>query len=122
MSEINNDELVMYLVVNIDLIREYSMSSGKIAAQVAHGATMISFKYSQEDFYKEWYADGRHQKKIVLRAHEKDLKKLIELDGVAVYDNGYTEIPEGSLTVVAFPPMLRSETPKLLKRLQTFHN
>lgn len=104
--------LVQYYVVNSEL----SMSKGKVAAQVAHVATGIALKYKEDSNFKKWYENG--QTKVILRGKEKDLLKLIDSGFEHIRDNGHTEIPEGSLTVVGLPPMPKKEAKKYIKRLQ----
>jgi peptidyl-tRNA hydrolase len=118
MKEIK-DELIQYYVVNNDLIKEYDMSPGKIAAQVAHVATIIAIdnmnNIDRTKFYN-WMEEG--QKKIVLRGNQKDLEKLVNMGFNHVRDLGLTEIPANSLTVVGLGVMLRSEAQQYVKRLQ----
>jgi PTH2 family peptidyl-tRNA hydrolase len=108
------EELVEYFVVNSEL----NMSVGKTCAQVGHTATIIAVERSNsenEDFDK-WYEND--QKKIILRGKQKDLEKLIDAGFYYIRDNGLTEVPFGSLTVVGLPPMPKSEAHKYVKRLQ----
>lgn len=117
------DELVQYIVVN----KELPMSTGKISGQVAHGETIVCFEVlhkgavpeGTKERFLDWFDEGKGQKKILLEGKEKQLLKLIELGWYPVRDNGLTEIPAGSLTVVASLPMLRSEALPHVKRLQT---
>lgn len=106
------DELVQYFIVN----KELDMSPGKIAAQVAHVATNITYNEHGTETWDKWYEND--QPKIILRGKEKDLLKLIEEGAYNIRDNGRTEIPENSLTCVGFPPALKSEMKKKLKRFQ----
>lgn len=115
-----NDELVQYFVVN----KELEMSVGKIAAQVAHVATLATsdilspigrFSVYHHSFL-QWLA--ANQKKIILKGKQKDLEKLIGEGFFYIRDNGLTEIPAGSLTVVGLPPMKKSDAQKYVKRLQ----
>lgn len=108
------EEIVQYFVVNKDL----NMSSGKIAAQVAHVATIITLHMVKEAdmFFEKWF--NTDQKKIILRGKQKDLEKLVELGFDYIKDNGLTEIPANSLTCVGFPPRPKSELQKFVKRLQ----
>jgi peptidyl-tRNA hydrolase len=121
------EELVQYYIVNSEL----DMSMGKIAAQVAHVATIIvveNCEYDHPDnigyekscikankFWK-WY--DNNQKKIILRGRQKDLERLVEQGFYFIKDNGLTEIPVGSLTCVGLGVMLKSEAQKYIKRLQ----
>ncbi|MDZ5471588.1 aminoacyl-tRNA hydrolase [Bacillus sp. 31A1R] len=103
-----DNEIVQYFIVNKDV----KMSSGKVAAQVAHAATistinMVSSQNSKfpdyfNDFVK-WYQSG--MKKVILKGSEEELKKLEESGFYCIRDAGHTEIEKGTLTVVALPPM-----------------
>ena len=109
------DELVEYFIVNSEL----NMSAGKVAAQVGHVATIIAVEYFEfDDDFVAWY--NADQKKIILRGKQKDLEKLIEAGFYYIRDNGLTEVPKNSLTVVGLPPMLKSEAQKYVKRLQLY--
>jgi len=110
------DEYIQYYVVN----KELEMSKGKISAQVAHGATISAMVLGHLDFFKEWF--NNDQKKIVLQGSEKDMYKILTnvMDSYKVVDNGLTEIPKGSMTVVVLPPMKRSEAQQFVKRLQLY--
>jgi len=113
------DSLVQYFIVN----QELNMSKGKIAAQVAHVATIIAFEnlyncknVNEHIKFMKWY--NSDQKKIVLRGKQKDLEKLVEQGFYFIRDNGLTEIPENSLTTVGLGVMWKSEAQKYIKRLQ----
>ncbi|WP_256992160.1 aminoacyl-tRNA hydrolase [Paenibacillus sp. XY044] len=106
------NEIVQYFVVN----KELNMSPGKIAAQVAHVATNITHNDNETRLWSEWYAND--QPKIILRGKERDLLKLIEQGWYYIRDNGRTEIPENSLTVVGCAPNYKSELHKQVKRFQ----
>lgn len=110
------DELVQYYVVN----KELNMSKGKMSAQVAHGATISAVMLSEQETFQKWYE--KDQKKIILQGKEKDLHKILSnvTYSFMVTDNGLTEIPKGSKTVVVLPPMKKSEAQKYVKRLQLF--
>jgi PTH2 family peptidyl-tRNA hydrolase len=110
------DEYVQYYVVNKGL----EMSKGKMSAQVAHGATISAMALGHLDYFKEWF--NNDQKKVVLQGSEKDMHKILAnvMDSYKVIDNGLTEIPEGSMTVVVLPPMKRSQAQQYVKRLQLY--
>jgi peptidyl-tRNA hydrolase len=117
------DELIQYFVVNSEL----NMSAGKVAAQVAHVATIIAFDYGHYqhsydserfDVFEQWYKND--MKKIILKGKQKDLEKLIEKGFYFIRDNGLTEIPPNSLTVVGLQPMPKSEAQQYVKRLRLY--
>ena len=140
MSKMNEeDPIIMYLVVRENL----HMSIGKTAAQVAHAAQRLQQKYQEVndeinsylgydsgelDSVPENLRDKSHifyqwlqtsVTKIVLKADEKEWAKLKEMpDIVRIADAGHTELAPGTETVVGFWPILKSQRPKVLKRLQ----
>lgn len=88
------------------------MSKGKIAAQCGHatlGAYLRAKKRCSPDCLKLWAASG--QKKIAVRV--KDEAELEHLqweatkkgvNAYAVHDAGRTQIPSGTVTVLAVGP------------------
>lgn len=118
------DPIVCYLIV-----KELGMSSGKIAAQVGHAVEYLMDTYwarKHEDYRTaqvlladRWKEQG--SRKVVLTANEQewqDVKKISEIDWKIVKDAGLTEIPSGTETVIGFFPILKSDAPKVIKRLQ----
>lgn len=133
------DPIIMYLVVRESL----NMSVGKIAAQCAHASQMLQLEFdeldkkvhnfylfygnlSQEEYqlliekynlFKQWLNNSF--RKVVLKADDKEWKKLKELpNNIMVIDAGLTEIEPGSETVIGFYPQIKSQVPKLIKKLQ----
>lgn len=134
-------KLVEYILVN----KELNMGVGKIAGQVAHVQTVIDNKIFElddkiyflseeildEDImdtrfakekelinnYYDWLYSGS-QTKIILRVKEKDLLKAIDMGAVYIRDNGLTEIPSGSLTVVGFFPQPKDNLVDFTKKFQ----
>ena len=112
------NELIQYFIVN----QELNMSPGKIAAQVAHVATFITYYESYNPnpkcvLFQQWF-NNYAQKKIILRGKQKDLEKLVNQDFYYIRDNGLTEITHGSLTCVGLGVMWKSKAQKYVKRLQ----
>ncbi|MCI3922591.1 peptidyl-tRNA hydrolase [Paenibacillus sp. TRM 82003] len=115
------EEMIQYYVVN----KELGMSDGKIAAQVAHAATYIAVDIlangadkppEQLQWFAAWYTE-QGMKKIVLKGTQRELEALIEKGFYPIRDNGHTEVPHGSLTVVGLPPMPRSVAREHTKHL-----
>jgi len=110
-----SEEPVMYIVVN----KEVKMSPGKLAAQVAHSAVKASEEGNRTKWWESWYFGS--YTKIILKASEFEMKELMDkYHDQLVYtrDEGRTEIPKGSLTTLAFIPLLRSEAPPELAKLK----
>ena len=95
--------------------KDLKLSCGKIAVQVAHGSTMLILEILEssnekwKSWLREWINEG--QKKVVLKVDNLDeLLKLYEkakelnLPCVIIKDAGLTEIPPGTITVLAIGP------------------
>ena len=128
--ESQEDPIVQYYIVRTDL----GMSAGKIGAQIAHGAQMFAFKYNElvierefrngpMDHDKEYeltrkWIDGSFRK-VVLGGKANDFEKIKnELLVFSVRDAGLTEVEAGSETVLVLWPMIKSQRPKVLTKLQ----
>lgn len=135
--ESQEDPIIMYLIVRESL----KMSPGKIGAQCAHASQMLLLKYTKDvisnynsdvgfyipelnsnifNLFTEWLDSSF--RKVVLKADEKEWKKLKEVfsekEKVLVIDAGLTELEPLTETVIGFFPMKKSSAPKLVKRLQ----
>lgn len=106
----SENEIIQYFVVNSDL----NMEAGKVAAQVAHAATistinMVSANTCQFpdyfDYFVEWYQTG--MSKVVLKGTESELTKLKENGFYTIRDQSFQHDLDGVLTVVSLPPMPR---------------
>ena len=78
-----------------------TMSTGKTMAQVAHAATMSSYTGTVEP----WIAAGCPGR-VVLPKSQHAFDALSEAGGLSakVEDAGLTEVPPGTITVLALPP------------------
>jgi len=121
------DPIIMYLIVRESL----KMSTGKIAAQVGHAVGMFHLEYAEltqslagamTDHYimfSDWLDSSF--RKVVLSADDKEWKKVKEEYAdymVEVIDNGLTEVPSGSATVIGLWPMKKSQSSKVIKKLR----
>jgi len=125
----DKNEIVQYFIVN----SEIKISAPKLSAQIGHVATIITHEIINNYYtidkheimekyieWKQWYNNGKNQKKIILGGKEKQLLKLIDQGFYYIRDNGLTELNFGTLTVCGLPPMKRSEAQKYIKRLQLY--
>jgi len=129
------NEVVMYIIFNKDL----KMSTGKIAAQAAHAAVLVILeavaggmqvhKDTNARFtvaptsnfwnFAEWLQHSF--KKIVLQAQQPVLEELEQKGFYAIRDAGHTQVPPGSITAVALPPMPRKDVLAIIKALKLMH-
>lgn len=102
-----NQSLKMVFVINHDL----KMGKGKIAAQVGHAAVKATLKSGEHrpELLDAWLSTG--QKKICVKAddarHMEQLEQQAKKHQVLtskIHDAGHTQIPAGSLTVLALGP------------------
>ena len=86
------------------------MGKGKIAAQAGHASVTATLKAGENrpSSLDSWLKSG--QKKVCLKSSYDELIKLeskAKINGiqtVKITDAGKTQIPSGSLTVIAFGP------------------
>jgi len=87
------------------------MSPGKLAVQVAHGAVAAGERARRErrEWLDAWLREG--QKKVVVEAADEQglhelQKRALELGIPAelIQDAGLTELPQGTVTVLAAGP------------------
>jgi PTH2 family peptidyl-tRNA hydrolase len=100
-------EYKLVVVVRDDL----RMSSGKLAAQVAHAAVTCALeaKAKKGKWFSEWFKEG--QRKVVLRAKNfEELRSLKEtaaragLTVALITDAGLTELPPNTTTCLGIGP------------------
>jgi len=119
------DKIVQYVIVRADL----QLSSGKMAAQVAHASLGSVYMHLNEHNVQEWL-NGAFTK-IVLRAKTfQQLTNLVQnlvADGIEhkeIWDNCLTELtPEserGTLTCVGIMPYPKSRLLQHLKKFQLY--
>ena len=118
-SHENSQNYVVYILVNGSL----NMSKGKISAQVGHGIHKIT-EYCMKHKKAQWVKyNANGCPKIVLKTkNQEELLQIIEstqnLHKSYVVDEGRTQIPQDSLTVVAYAPMIKEYVPKIIQKLK----
>ncbi|MGI0067758.1 MAG: aminoacyl-tRNA hydrolase [Thermoplasmata archaeon] len=95
---------------------ELRLTTGKVAAQVAHGAVILARRTEREDpaRFREWWRTG--QRKVVLEAATLPEMEQLELRARArkvpaawVEDAGLTEVAPGTRTCLALGPAQDTE-------------
>ena len=118
---VTDQDVKMVLVVNTEL----KMGKGKIAAQVGHAAVSLTLKCGKEapGLLESWLTSG--QKKICVKGdnaeHLLELEKLASAKGLLsakIHDAGHTQIPSGSLTVLALGPDTESSLSNITDELK----
>jgi PTH2 family peptidyl-tRNA hydrolase len=97
----------MVMVVRQDL----KISSGKMAAQVAHAAVncALAAKKKAPEWFDKWYNEG--QRKVVVKVPTlddlfeiKSNAEALKLTTSLITDAGMTEIPPGTVTCLGIGP------------------
>lgn len=132
-AHLNQDNpWVMYLIIRKSL----NMTTGKIAAQVGHGVSIIGEYFRDLSIEDEWgYLNDDNQvkmlldmkewmsygyRKVVLQADEKEWDQLkLQENCFLVQDAGLTQVEFGTETVIGLWPILKNERSNLVKRLRT---
>jgi PTH2 family peptidyl-tRNA hydrolase len=115
---VEDNPLYMYILVNND----HKMGKGKIAGQVGHVVGLITEKivtdyYEKRDAtsieaitrYVNWKKTG-HAKIIVKASEEEMLALLQEKECLYIRDEGRTQIPPNTMTVIGFYPTIGLKT------------
>lgn len=115
----NNQEYVMYLIVNSSL----KMGKGKLSAQVGHGVhKMAQYCLSNQKEIWSKYVKSNFPKIVLKTKSQEQLINILDqtkdIFKCYVIDEGRTQIPENSLTVVAYIPMIKKEAPIQIKELK----
>lgn len=106
------------------ITRNIEMTTGKLAAQVAHAAVECTLKAKETNprRVKKWLKEG--QKKIIVQADESEMMRLenlgrtLGLSTAIVHDAGHTELAPGTLTAIAIGPASEVEINKVTGHLK----
>lgn len=121
-------ELIEYIVIDTDAIKEYQVTPEKLAVHVAHVSDTYAYfcltsggRKTLERFLL-WYDEGKFQKKVLLGANSKQIAKIMEQKHWTVTDIGCNQVPEGTRIALSLGIMTRDELKELpvAKRLQVF--
>ncbi len=115
----------MFKYKQVIVVREdLEMSPGKLAAQVAHGAVASAerTRKNQPEWFKEWLNEGQKKVVVVVKNEEeiRDLHDKTRRLGVPheiIQDAGLTELPPGTVTVLAIGPTPENVVDKITKKL-----
>jgi peptidyl-tRNA hydrolase len=108
--------------------RDLEMSGAKFGIQIGHGTDMIHiYMNTDPTAYAAWLAAGR--RKIVLEIENEEklqaLKPLFDEAGIRTYDifdYGYTEFGEYTVTGLVVPFPDEAKLPKKFKRLRLYRD
>jgi|LakMenEpi03Aug12_release.lakeMendotaPanAssembly.Ray.scaffolds.fasta_scaffold349228_3 peptidyl-tRNA hydrolase len=110
----DENEMIHYTIVN----KELNMSTGKIIAQCNHGIMLITLRDHDTENFQKWLNTAI--KAVTLKGTEKEMVKLKELlpQSIMIIDKGFTEIPNGSKTILSLPVMSRKEAHQYVKKFR----
>lgn len=117
LSHCPNEILAVYLIVNGSL----NMSSGKLGSQCFQAAqrlfAVVHHKGADLELatlIKDWERQGTRTITRIALTEAVFERACKELPGVAMVDEGLTEVPENSTTVFATWPIKREKLPRML--------
>jgi PTH2 family peptidyl-tRNA hydrolase len=100
-------EYKMVLVTRENL----KLTSGKLAAQVAHAAVdcALSTKQKNPKWFKKWMKEGGKKAVVKVESEEafyplKEKAESLGIEATIIQDAGHTEIPAGTKTVLGLGP------------------
>ena len=106
--------------------KDLDLSPGKLAVQVAH-ASISALDDISQSIYDIWFADGDHQKKVVLQVEDEDELigimeecEAIGLPYASVVDAGRTEIRSGTMTCIGIGPHKNEVIDEVTRHLQIY--
>ncbi len=105
-----NERVFRYKQV-IAVRTDLRMSKGKTAVQVAHGAVTAAelARITHQDVWKAWFNEGQKKVAVTVQSAEEllEIRRLAAVNGIPsalIQDAGMTELPPGTMTVVAIGP------------------
>lgn len=110
----------MYIFAN----RGLGMSSGKLSAQVAHGA-VEAFRISNIEMLQAWYSGGHYTKLVMLARDEQHIENIETylhargIKTVLIIDEGVTEVDAHVKTALGVEIVDKSD-PHILKTFECF--
>ena len=91
--------------------KDLAMTTGKIAAQVAHAAVLGVEKTKRENinWFNPWYRSGQAKVVVKINSFEELLRirqyaESLDLTVVEVHDSGLTQLPPGTTTCIGIGP------------------
>lgn len=116
----NSKKCYMYILVNKSL----RMTPGKVAAQVGHAVERLTLACHKSKHFKDFRACGTP--KIVLSVPTEEqfiqiLDQTKKYKKVYIIDEGMTQVPKNSVTVVGYSLMYENEIPSVLKTLSLYN-
>ena len=119
-STAHSKKCYMYILVNKSL----SMTPGKVAAQVGHAVERLTLACQKSSHYKAFRVCGTPKIVLSVPTEEKFIQILDQTKKykkVYIIDEGMTQVPKNSVTVVGYSLMYETEIPYVLKTLSLYN-
>ncbi len=117
---INNKKYYMYLLINKSL----KLSCGKVASQVGHAVEKITLKSKNLSEYKSYISNGSPKIVLSVPTEEKFIEILDQTkkyEKVYIIDEGLTQCPKNSVTVVGYHIINQNNIPQIFKTLSLYN-
>lgn len=110
----------MYILVNKSL----NMTPGKVAAQVGHAVEKLTLSCHKSPIYKAFKYNGCPKIVLSVPTEEKFVEVLDQtkkLGKIYIIDEGLTQVPKNSVTVVGYKLLYENEVPATIKSLSLYN-
>lgn len=114
--------IVQYIVVRGDLLRELKWPVGALIAQACHAVTAATHLYHDDPHTQEYLKDLDNMHKVVLEAiDEESLKKLqSDLEEANIKHKLWIEQPENTATCLVTKPYPKTDVQGFFKKFKLF--
>ncbi|GJQ11787.1 hypothetical protein GpartN1_g3578.t1 [Galdieria partita] len=115
------EQLVQYIVVRKDLIKDFGWSLGSLIAQGVHAAIAVNWKYRDDPLVREYCTQESQQMHTVVLETSDEAKLLSlaeQLDEALIKCVVWKEQPENVSTAIAIKPYPKDQVASYLKHLR----
>ncbi|XP_053605674.1 putative peptidyl-tRNA hydrolase PTRHD1 [Plodia interpunctella] len=117
-----SNQIVQYVLLRSDLLKELGWSIGALVAQACHASTAVLHLYREDDNTVKYLTDLDNMHKVVLEVPNEDsLKKVAEkLKENSIDHKLWIEQPENIPTCLALKPYPKDQVKKYVGKFKLY--